>query len=131
MFNRNQGSVAAASSRQAQARAQERSALLQAWAALAGAWQELAAARDEAEALASEILPDARKTLDAVEYGYRAGKFGILDVLDAQRTLIEVQGRHLDALAACHRAEVELNRLLGSGLPESGNPSVAKVSTKE
>lgn len=131
VFNRNQGGIAAAKSRQTQAHAQERSALLQARAALVGAWQVLAAACDEADALANEVLPDARKTLEAIEYGYRAGKFGILDMLDAQRTLIEMQGRHLDALAACHRAAVELNRLLGPGLPESGKPSFASVSTKE
>lgn len=130
VFNRNQGEIAAARSRHSQARAQERSELLQAKAALAATWQDLAAAREEAATLGDEIIPHARKTLEAVEYGYRAGKFAILDMLDAQRTLIELQGRHLDALTTFHRASIELNRLLGRGLASTWWPS-ASVSAKE
>jgi outer membrane protein, heavy metal efflux system len=131
VFNRNQGGIAAARSRHSQTRAQERGELLQAKAVLAATWQDFAAAREEAEALDNEIIPDARKTLEAVEYGYRAGKFAILDILDAQRTLIELQGRHLDALAAGHRAAAELNRLLGPDLPKSGTPVSVTVSSRE
>ena len=120
VFNRNQGAIAAAGSRLDQARADERNTLLQTKATLSATWQEMATAHEEAEVLGKEILPAARQALEASEYGYRAGKFGILDVLDAQRTLVEAQGRHLDALATCHRASNELNRLLGRGFPRAG-----------
>lgn len=131
VFNRNQGAIAAAGSRLGQARAEERNALLQTQAALTGAGQEMAAAHEEAEALGIAILPAARQALEAAEYGYRAGKFGILDVLDAQRTMVEAQERHLDALATFHRASNELNRLLGRGLPESLNPAPVSAAAKE
>jgi cobalt-zinc-cadmium efflux system outer membrane protein len=131
VFNRNQGAVAAAGNRLDQARAEERNALLQTKATLNATWQEMATAREEAEVLGKEILPAARQTLETAEYGYRAGKFGILDVLDAQRTLVEAQGRHLDALATFHRASNELNRLLGRELPESSNPATVSAAAKE
>jgi len=130
VFNRNQGAIAAAGSRLDQARADERNALLQTKATLNATWQEMAIAHEEAEVLGKEILPAARQALEASEYGYRAGKFGILDVLDAQRTLVEAQGRHLDALATFHRASNELNRLLGRGGPENWNSAPVPASAK-
>ncbi len=120
LFDRNQGSIAAARMRLSQARFQERGALLEAKAALTRAWQEMSAAQGEAEALREEILPAAREALAAVEYGYQAGKFGILDVLDAQRTQVETRGRYLDALAAFHLAKTEMERLLDRELSSTG-----------
>jgi cobalt-zinc-cadmium efflux system outer membrane protein len=126
LFDRNQGAIAAAQSRLAKARAEERSTLLEAKAALAAAWQEMRGAHGEAEALRSEILPAAGEAFAAAEYGYQAGKFGILDVLDAQRTLVETRGRYLDALASFHRAGAELERLLGRepSARQNNSPSV-------
>ncbi|RJQ80094.1 MAG: TolC family protein [Desulfobacteraceae bacterium] len=117
LFNSNQGANAAARSRLSQAQAEERSASVQVKAALNAAWHEMAAAHAEAAALASDILPAALQALEAVDYGYRAGKFGLLDVLDAQRTLVEAQKRQLEAHAAYFRAANELSRLLGRELP--------------
>ncbi len=117
LFDRNQGAVAAARSRREQVRAEQRSATLQARAALAAAWQQMNAAFEEAEALRDLVLPAAEETFAAVEYGYRAGKFPLLDVLDAQRTLIETRQSHLAALASFHQAVTELERLLGRALP--------------
>ncbi|MDW7711485.1 MAG: TolC family protein [Deferrisomatales bacterium] len=116
LFDRNQGTIAAARSRAAQARAEERSALLQAKAALAAAHQKMSAARAEAGALRDDILPASKLALESAEYGYRAGKFGLLDVLDAQRTLVAVQEQYLEALRAFHRAASEMERLLGTSV---------------
>ncbi len=41
----------------------------------------------EARRLKADVLPAAREALDAMSRGYELGKFGFLDVLDAQRTL--------------------------------------------
>ncbi|WP_432823495.1 TolC family protein [Trichloromonas sp.] len=117
LFDRNQGAVAAARSRADQVRAEQRNATLQARAALTTAWQQMNAAHEEAEALRDQVLPAAEEALAAAEYGYRAGKFPLLDVLDAQRTLIEMRQGHLAALAGFHQAVAELERLLGRPLP--------------
>lgn len=116
LFDRNQGAIAAAHRRLTQARAVERSALLEAQAAVDAVWEEMNAVRAEAEVLRDEILPASRQGLEAATYGYRAGKFGILEVLDAQRTLMEAQEQHLEILTAFHRAAVEMERLLGQPL---------------
>ncbi|WP_305047155.1 TolC family protein [Geoalkalibacter sp.] len=113
LFDRNQGSIAAARHRLTQARTEERDAFLITRASVIAAGEELAAAHADIAALRDEILPAAHQALQAMEYGYQAGKFGLLDVLDAQRTLVEAQRAHLEALAAFHRAGVELDRLLG------------------
>ena len=48
--------------------------------------------------------------------GYRQGKFSLLDVLDAQRTLFEAKGQYIEALATYHKAVAEAERLLGGEL---------------
>jgi cobalt-zinc-cadmium efflux system outer membrane protein len=41
------------------------------------------------------------------------GKFGLIDVLDAQRTSIDVRSRYLQALAEALDAWVRLERIYG------------------
>jgi cobalt-zinc-cadmium efflux system outer membrane protein len=124
LFDRNQGAVAAARSRAAQVRAEQRNAARQARAELAAAWRRMSAAHDEAEALRDRVLPAAEEALNAAEYGYRAGKFPLLDVLDAQRTLIEARQSHLAALAGFHQAAADLELLIGRPFTASGfNPN--------
>ena len=53
---------------------------------LVAAWLKLQAARSEVAALQAEILPVVEKSFEAVVYGYQAGKFDLLEVLDAERT---------------------------------------------
>lgn len=52
--------------------------------------------------------------------GYREGKFGQLDLLDAERTLGETKLAAIDALAAYHNAKARLERLTAPA-PEQGN----------
>jgi cobalt-zinc-cadmium efflux system outer membrane protein len=46
------------------------------------------------------ILPAAQQAVDTATRGFEMGKFAFLDVLDAQRTLIEARGLYLEALAS-------------------------------
>ena len=131
LFDRNQGAIAAARSRAAQARADERRARMQAKAALLAAHQEMSGARAEAEALRDDILPASRQALEAAEYGYRAGKFGLMEVLDAQRTLVEAQEQYLESLSTHHRAASELQRILGNPVPEAFHGSRISAHIKE
>lgn len=113
LFDRNQENIQAASSRLAAAQAQAVNGLLESRAGLAESWQSLAASSAEAQALRAEILPSAQQTFEAASYGYQSGKFGVLEVLEAQQTLIEVRERYLEVLTSAQLAAVELNRLLG------------------
>jgi outer membrane protein, heavy metal efflux system len=62
--------------------------------------------------LKNEILPTAKLTLDSVLEGYRLGKLGYLDVLDAQRTWVQTRKKHLEVLIAYHQAHSDLLRLI-------------------
>jgi cobalt-zinc-cadmium efflux system outer membrane protein len=113
LFNQGQHEVAAASSRFNAAQAREFSSRNQLRSTLRSAWQALADARAEAEVLASQVVPAASEGFTAAEFGYRAGKFGLLELLDAQRALFAARQRQLDAQIASHQAAIELQRLLG------------------
>jgi cobalt-zinc-cadmium efflux system outer membrane protein len=114
LFNQGQDEVAAASRRVNSAMARELSARTRAQATLRTAWQALADARAEAEVLSSQVVPAATEGFAAAELGYQAGKFGLIEILDAQRALFEARHRQLAARMACHLASIELLRLQGT-----------------
>lgn len=74
------------------------------------------AAQDRVSLYEEEILPKARKALEQTNAGYEAGKFGQLDLLDAQRTLTEANSAHVAALADLNLAAAELEMLTGTTL---------------
>ena len=74
---------------------------------------DLDAARERRNRIDSDLLPQARKSADAAEFAFRNGAIGVMDLLDARRTLraIEIEATaaradHARALAAL-RAGVE------------------------
>ena len=113
LFDRNQGNVQAAGHRLAAAQAEEKRALIQIRSGIYASWQSLAASTAEAQALREQIIPTVQQTFEAASYGYQSGKFGVLEVQDAQRSLVEVRERYLDVLMAAQLAAVELQQLLG------------------
>ncbi len=74
---------------------------------------DLDAARERRNRIDTDLLPQARKSADAAEFAFRNGAIGVMDLLDARRTLraIEIEATvaradHARALAAL-RAGVE------------------------
>jgi cobalt-zinc-cadmium efflux system outer membrane protein len=131
IFDRNQGAIGAARTRVSKAREEKRAAFLRIRTALVETWQQLKSARHEVETVRDQILPIGQKTFEAVSYGYRAGKFGYLDVLDAQRTLFETKDRYIDALARYHLAASNLEHLLGGKLPNRIPSETATKNERE
>ena len=113
LFDRNQGNLEEALRRVDQARDELSAAELRLSVEFAGALGRLTTARNELEALERDILPGAQNAYDAVLKGFELGKFGFLEVLDAQRTLSAARFQALDALREAHRAAASLERLLG------------------
>lgn len=124
LFDRNQGNVLAARHRLAAAQAQEASGRQASRAGLTASWQALAAGVVEAQALREEIIPTAQETFAAASYGYQAGRFGVLEVQDAQRALIEVRERYLDVLLDAQLAGIELQQQLGQAPLVTNDQSV-------
>ena len=114
LFDRNQGNVLESARRVDQARDAAAATARRLESELSQAREEYEAARRQALALHDEILPGAQSAYDAASTGFDYGKFGFLDVLDAQRTLLQAQSHYLNALAEAHRAMAAIDRLLGA-----------------
>jgi cobalt-zinc-cadmium efflux system outer membrane protein len=113
IFNRNQGNLQEALRREDKA-AEELQATQTALSATAlQALENVNARRRDADLLRMEVLPGARSTYEAATIGFENGKFSFLEVLDAQRTLIAAKSQYLIALANVHRAQAELESLIG------------------
>jgi cobalt-zinc-cadmium efflux system outer membrane protein len=111
LFDRNQGDRAAARADLRRARSERRAEEAALGTELERAYQELAARHKEIVELRDEILPAARDAFDGVRDGYRRGLFRNTDVLEAQRTLVELRLREIDAVRAYHVAHAALERL--------------------
>lgn len=75
-------------------------------------------------ALQTAVIPGTQRALEEIEEGYRAGRFGSLDLLDARRTWAATRTERIEALRDLHRASLEIERLAGAirpqGLPSGG-----------
>lgn len=117
LFNRNQGAIKEAEHLAGKAAEQRRSAHVTLHAALREAYEGAAGAYAAVLALRDGMLPLATQTFESFHEGYRQGKFGSLDVLDAQATLFELRSQYLDALTDYHAAATEVERLTGTEIP--------------
>jgi cobalt-zinc-cadmium efflux system outer membrane protein len=118
LFNRNQGGILESRRRLAKAERESSAAVNRVRASLAETYQTLSTAVSEIDALKTTVIPGAQSAFEAASEGYRQGKFGYLDVLDAQRTLFEARGQYISALATYHKAVADLERAIGK-MPES------------
>lgn len=82
-------------------------------AALHGAHAEFVAAREASLRLRDQILPQAQSAYDATRRGFLLGKFGFLDVLDAQRTLSQARSQYIAAVANVYSAYATVSTAVG------------------
>ena len=82
-------------------------------AALTDAGQRLQTAWREADGLRRVVVPGAEQAFGFAREGYAAGKFSFLEVLDAQRTLLEARTQLNAALRDVHLRRAEADRLSG------------------
>jgi cobalt-zinc-cadmium efflux system outer membrane protein len=110
LFNRNQGEIAKARFGVLKARMDEEAAKAEVRAELEEAYQRMAAAYQEAASLRDTVLPAAKRSYEAFENSYTQGKAEYLDVLDAQRQLLEFQltVAQEQARLATRRAQLEM-----------------------
>jgi len=116
LFNRNQGKIRESQFRISMVEREREAAGNKVLSSLSEAYQALAAGYVEATTLKAVVLPGAQNAFEATSEGFRQGKFGYLEVLDAQRTLFEAKGRYVEALGAYHKAAADAERLIGGGL---------------
>lgn len=126
-FDRNQGNMLEALRRTDKARDELSVTGMRLDGELAQSYERLSNARQAAETLQREILPGAQSAYEAASKGFAFGKFNFLDVLDAQRTLLQARSQYLHALSEAHQAAAEIDRILGIASSRSlAMPVVAK-----
>ena len=116
LFNRNRGGIQAARHRAVKSEEERRSTEVRLGIALAESYNALSSAYSRVTALRDTVLPGAQSAFDAVSEGYRLGRFGLLDVLDSQRTLFEARHEYLRAATDYHKAVVDVEHLIGDRL---------------
>lgn len=116
LFDRNQGGIREALHSLSKANEERRATEVQIHAALTEAYQTLACAHSEAKTLKDDVLPSAEQVFKDIKEGYRLGKFGYLEVLEAQQTLFEVKEQYIESLATYHSSVADVEHLIARGL---------------
>ncbi|MBY0493821.1 MAG: TolC family protein [Cyanobacteria bacterium] len=116
LFDRNKGGIREAELRLVKAAEERRATETRLVAALVDAYAVLAAAYDEVTLLRAAVVPGSQQAFEAVSEGYRLGRFGFLDVLESQRTLIANDSQYLRALSQYRKAIAAVERLIGEPL---------------
>jgi cobalt-zinc-cadmium efflux system outer membrane protein len=113
LFNRNQGNISAARDELAKAQAMERATAIRLASELAATHARLTSAHSRVRTLSTKVIPALEESYAATHQGYQQGKYGILEVLDAQRHLFTTKNELIDALAVYHTALTDIERLTG------------------
>jgi len=114
LFDRNQGEIKSAlaniTKTDAVARANELSLLRNALNTL----ETFNTRLDETNYYKNKIIPNAHKAYEQAEYGFNRGAFSFLDLLDAQRTLNEVQSDYLEIISLLYKSGTQIDFLMGT-----------------
>lgn len=116
LLDRGAGAVEQADAEAAQRSARRREAEVRLAGELATVAETLENTAGAAETMRGSVLPRAQAVREALDEGYRQGKFGLLDLLDAQRTWIEARLQYIDLLEELGSAHAQLGRLTGRSL---------------
>ena len=114
IFNKNQGNVAKAHAETLQAQSDAKQFKLNLEQALFENWQTWKTAYIEATHLKTQLIPAAEETFQLAQSAYNRGRFTYLEVLDAQRTLIDARNQYLNTLINFHTAQINVKRLSNS-----------------
>ncbi len=102
--------VARTDAEQAALHARQQAAALEARQKLFARYQELRHARTEYEALTKRMIPAAEKGLALTQAGYDDARYSILQLTQAQATLLQLQLERLAAAARYHQHLADIER---------------------
>jgi cobalt-zinc-cadmium efflux system outer membrane protein len=98
-----------------QAKAEHGETVLEMKSGIGEIHKNLGLAREEIKTLREEVIPDALNAATVLEAGYRKGRFGMLEVLNAESDLFRYRLRYLECLLQYQLGYAELDRLIGFG----------------
>ncbi|SDW22051.1 TolC family protein [Nitrosomonas communis] len=114
LFDRNQGNLKEAYQRVGKAEDEKIAIELRLKTELAQSYEAMSAAWNEINILRDEILPGAKSAFNVMRRGYELGKFGLLELLDAQRVLFQNQMLYVRVLGNYHRLINDIERLIAA-----------------
>jgi outer membrane protein, heavy metal efflux system len=127
LWNRNQGKIAEAEANVAKTSDEQAAAEAGAYAELNEAYQTVQRAAEEVRILRDTVLPGAKSVVDQTTEGYATGRFGQLDVLDAQKSYIETRAQYVRALSDFQKAAAQIDALTAGPVELPLNGSVTKT----
>lgn len=101
------------------------------YASLFEIYQEMQHAYTATRILEQRIIPQATSALRDYDKGYRAGRYSLLELTDAQQELLNARLELVMTAANYHRYKIEIDRLTGTGvlsLPSSQPEPAAGVT---
>ena len=115
IFDHNQGNIVTAQAELIAATREVQRVELDLFHRFAGAFESYSNANRQVEMFRSNVLDNARESLDLVGVGYREGEFDYLSLLTAQRTFFAANLEYLAALQELWTRSVELDGLMLTG----------------
>lgn len=111
VFNINRAGIQRAGHELNAAKLEQRGGELALEASLTEAYENFVSAYREASTLNDSVLPGAEEAFSFSRQGYDAGKFGYLEVLDAQRTLFDARRQYNEAIFDYYRQRATIERM--------------------
>lgn len=97
LLNRNQGEIERARQEREQVRVRLRALEQQIRTEVAAAWEQFQTARQLLETMERDMITQARRVREVIEFSYRRGEASFIDLLDAQRTFAETMQGYNEA----------------------------------
>lgn len=128
LWNRQQGRIASAGAELRRARRQREALDLRVTEEIRAAKAQVRNLRTSVDAYATQILPEATRSQELFDRGYRQGLVGIAELLQAQRQYSEARAFYLELLGDLRQASVALDAAQGTSphlaaFTPSGDPS--------
>ncbi|MHB0958624.1 MAG: TolC family protein [Pirellulaceae bacterium] len=115
IFDRNQGNILTAQAELVAAQREVERVELALQNRLADAYRRYANASQQVDQYQTDILPDAKSSLELVQTGYEQGEFSYLILLTAQRTYTQFSVAYLESVRELRLSSVALEGMLLSG----------------
>ncbi len=129
VFDRNQGARRAAEFDLERTRSEVEAQRIALESTLSQRLEILRAVGGEVRSYEKEIVPASTEAFEAISIGFREGKFGFLEVLDAQRTLSEARLLYLYSLGRYATAYTRLERSIGGTISREHGGEVDPATT--
>ncbi len=124
LWNRQQGRIAAAEAELRRSRRSRDALVLRIEEEIRSAEARVRTLRSSVDAYAEDILPEATRSQELFERGYRQGLVGIAELLQAQRQYNEVRALYFELLGDLRQAAIALEAAAGTSphLNEARSP---------